>query len=147
MGLVILNLFDNVQLKYLRVVHAALVQQLNSYGLVLTLLAAVTSVAILQPPGSFDKGHMVPHNLVACFLWFSSVSFLLACTGLMAVIVGSAALFRPWFFPELPPESQLTQAGFGDRITVYDNIVTLGDIIEDNVLRVRRLRVYLALSL
>ena len=151
--MIFLTVFDDVQLKYLMIVHAALVQQLNSYGIVLTLLAAVTSVAILQPPGSFDQGHMLSNGLVTCFLVFSCVSFLLACTGLKAVIIGSAALFRPWFFPEPPSKSQLkiadAQAGVGNSkgTIVYDDIDTLGEIIMDNVLRVRRLRIYLALSL
>jgi hypothetical protein len=88
---------------------------------------------------------MLSNDLVACFLVFSFVSFLSACTGLMAVLIGSQALFRPWFFPAPPSESQLKDiadagAGVGYNI-VYDDIDTLKDIITSNVLRVRRLKI------
>lgn len=43
---------STVQLKYLKVVHDTLLQQLNSFGVVFTLLATIAAVAILQPPGT-----------------------------------------------------------------------------------------------
>jgi hypothetical protein len=75
------DVFDDVQLKYLKIVYGALVQQLNSYGIVLTLLAAVTSVAILQSKALLSKG--------TCFqmtLWHVSWCFHL-CLSLVHALV------------------------------------------------------------
>ncbi|KAG0554236.1 hypothetical protein KC19_12G075400 [Ceratodon purpureus] len=135
-------------LGYLRIVQGALVQQLNAFGFVLTLLATVTSVAILQPPGSFDgDGHVRPYRLLACYLLFASLSFLLACTGLFAVIVGQASLYRPGFYPVDSAGSQRLSVQKLTPKEGFDEIPTLKLIVEDNLSRVRRLKTYLGFSL
>ena len=135
------------KLAYLKIVHGGLVQQLNAYGIVFTLLATVTSVSILQPPGSFDgdHGHIRPSKLVACYLLFASLSFLLACTGLFAVIVGQASLYRPLFFPKPQIQPALIRELTPQR--GFDKVSTLKSIIVDNLSRVRRLKTYLGFSL
>lgn len=66
----------------------------------------------------------------------------------LAVIVGSASLFRPWFLPEIEELKNIRDAQARARDGVeYDDISTLGEVILDNVLRIRRLRIYLGMSL
>ena len=135
-------------LEYLRITQDALTQQLNAYGIVLTLVAGIMSVAILQPPGGFDSdGHMRQDKLVSCYLFFASLSFLLACTGLFAVIVGSASLYRPMFFP-LPWShwSSVLECASAKQ-PGFDKISTLESIINYNLSRLPRLKTYLGFSL
>lgn len=125
--------------------HAALAKQLNAYGVLLILLAGAMSVAILQPPGSFDaNGHIRTTPLVACYLLFASLSFLLACTGLYAVMAGTDTLFDPAFYAApLQLQSDDIPATPKEIRATSDEI----KIIEDNVFRVKRLKVYLGTSL
>lgn len=117
-----------------RMRHAALAKQLNAYGVLLILLAGAMSVAILQPPGSVDTdGHIRTTPLVGCYLLFASLSFLLACTGLYAVMAGTDTLFDPAFY-----------AAQSDDIPATS---TEMQIIKDNIFRVKRLKAYLGTSL
>ena len=161
-----------VQLDFLKYTRKALVQLLSSYGIILTLLASITFVAVLQPPGSFDPdGFVRSSKLVAAFMFFATSSFLLACTGLLTVAVGSAMMLRPRFIehvgfevirvpphahhqigldgnlhPDQPNHSYELYPVTSDDVT-YDNLPVMGKIILDNLYRTRRLRIYMGLSL
>lgn len=159
--------FDfDVQLKYVKVIRKALVELHGSYGIILTLLASITFVAVLQPPGSFDQDGIVRSSkLVAAFMFFATSSFLLACTGLLTVAVGSAMMLRPRFFPEFDEVEVPTQNGRSvvisrhiqpnhsqerrhpTPVVTYDNLPIMGGIVLDNLYRTRRLRIYMGLSL
>ena len=99
------------QFEFVKSIRKALVKLLSSYGIILTLLASITFVAILQPPGSYDPDGIVRSSkLVAAFMFFATSSFLLACTGLLTVAAGSAMMLRPSFFPQfedikVPPQT------------------------------------------
>ena len=158
-----------VQLEFVKNTRKALVELLSSYGIILTLLASITFVAVLQPPGSFEPdGFVRSSKLVAAFMFFATSSFLLACTGLLTVAVGSAMMLRPRFFkqfeeirvplhthhqigldgnlhPSQPNHSHECQPLTAD--VTYDNLPIMGKIILDNLYRTRRLRIYMGLSL
>lgn len=166
-----------MQLEFVKHTRKALVELLSSYGIILTLLASITFVAVLQPPGSFDPdGYVRSSKLVEAFMFFATSSFLLACTGLLTVAVGSAMMLRPRFFQQLeeirvPPHgldgnlhpthhqielegnlhpSQPNHSHERHPLTpdvTYDNLPVMGKIILDNLYRTRRLHIYMGLSL
>jgi len=160
---------DESKLEFVKNTRKALVELLSSYGIILTLLASITFVAVLQPPGSFEPdGFVRSSKLVAAFMFFATSSFLLACTGLLTVAVGSAMMLRPRFFkqfeeirvplhthhqigldgnlhPSQPNHSHECQPLTAD--VTYDNLPIMGKIILDNLYRTRRLRIYMGLSL
>lgn len=108
---------------------------------------------------------MRPSTLVALFIYFSTLSFLLACTGLLAVVVGSCSLYRPRFFeyfenldlklttsnnnlPNNPPRTLTpNHAEILPEVVQFDDLPFLCHIILDNLLRVKRLGFYLGWSL
>ena len=157
------------QFEFVKSIRKALVKLLSSYGIILTLLASITFVAILQPPGSYDPDGIVRSSkLVAAFMFFATSSFLLACTGLLTVAAGSAMMLRPSFFPQfeeikVPPHthhqnglaasshpSQPNHSHEHQSPTpdvTYDELPVMGKIVLDNLYRTRRLRLYMGLSL
>lgn len=154
------------KLQFIKAVHQAIVNKFTSYGVVLTLLASVTFVTILQPPGSFhDKGNMGYMRspiLVGCSMFFSTLSFLLACTGLLAVMAGTASMFRPGFFlnsdlkfPDFLTEYESKSVSERDQNgkstskndAELDDPKELAGLVLGNLHRAWRLRVYLVLSL
>ena len=157
------------QFGFVKSIRKALVKLLSSYGIILTLLASITFVAILQPPGSYDPDGIVRSSkLVAAFMFFATSSFLLACTGLLTVAVGSAMMLRPRFFPQfeeikVPPHthhqnglaasSHPSQPNHSHEHqpptpdVTYDALPVMAKIVLDNVYRARRLHFYMALSL
>ncbi|KAG0554237.1 hypothetical protein KC19_12G075500 [Ceratodon purpureus] len=93
---------------YIRMRHKALIVQFNSYAVLLVLLAGAMSVAILQPPGSFDTdGHI--RKGAQLYLFMASMSFLFAIMGLFAVMIVFLNLFRPEF--NAPPRTDDTLDG------------------------------------
>ena len=155
----------------LKLIQHALVERLNAYGVILTVLASVTFVAVLQPPGSFDPntGYLRSPILVGCFVFFSTLSFIFSCTALFAVVVGVTSLFRPAFFLKLEAtlersinsnlDSDSSSHGkathhlksspsqlLGIEDTMED-LRVLALLLWDNLNRVWRLRVYLMVSL
>jgi len=99
------------KLLFIKGVHEAIVKKFGNFGIILTLLAGITFMAILQPPGTFDgNGKMRSPVLIGCFLFFSTLSFLLACTGLLVVVAGTASMFRPGFYLNLARKFQIDLA-------------------------------------
>jgi hypothetical protein len=139
-----------VQLEFLENTRKGLVELLSSYGIILTLLASITFVAVLQPPGSFDPdGFVRSSKLVAAFMFFATSSFLLACTGLLTVAVGSAMMLRPRFFKpfeeiQVPPH---THHPHKCQPLSPDVTSIMGKNILDNLYRIRRIRIYMGLSM
>ena len=158
-----------VQLDFVKSIRKAHVELLSSYGIILTLLASITFVAVLQPPGSFDPDGIVRSSkLVAAFMFFATSSFLLACTGLLTVAVGSAMMLHPRFFPrfeeiKVPPHTH-HENGQGAIVhpsqrnhshehqpptpeAIYDELTLMVNIVLDNLYRTRRLHLYMGMSL
>lgn len=143
-----------LQVKFLKYVHSALVKQLNAYGIVLTLLVSITFVGFLQPPGSFnDKGEARFNHLTTFFFCFVSLSFLLAGTGLLTVLVGSATLLRPLVFSQIRssftnPSDSCTRFHAPDEgHAMPSDLKILWMVVLTNVYRVRRLEYYVGFSL
>lgn len=149
-----------LQVEFIKNTHKALIQQLSHHGIILTLLASITFVVFLQPPGSLDTNGIVRSSAaVQCFLFFSSVSFMLACTGLLIVGIGSASLLRPKFFyfknsatkllqnhtNQDGPETGQKPMNSGEAV-VYDSVLNLCRILLKHLHRVTRLRWYMTLS-
>ncbi|KAG0613354.1 hypothetical protein M758_6G096900, partial [Ceratodon purpureus] len=152
--------FTKDEFEFMKSVHQALIQQLSTHGIILTLLASITFVVFLQPPGNLESAGIVrSKTTVQWFLCFSSVSFMCACAGLLIVWIGSASLLRPKFFdfedftekflqkrtnqdgPELAGRVVDAREGF-----LFDSIPVLCKILQKNLHRVKRLRMYMALS-
>jgi hypothetical protein len=158
----------------LKLIQHALVQRLNAYGVILTVLASVTFVAILQPPGSFDPntGYLRSPILVGCFVFFSTLSFIFSCTALFAVVVGVTSLFRPAFFLKFEATLERSSSCKASNLDsdssshgkathhlksspsellgiedTMEDLRVLALLLWDNLNRVWRLRVYLMVSL
>lgn len=85
------KLFDVLlfQLKFLKSAQKALVELSNIYGVGLTLLASITFMGFLQPPGAFTVDGYARSTLwIHCFFSFNSLSFFLAMVGIGKTILG-----------------------------------------------------------
>lgn len=133
------ELFGKTSRSYIRMMHKELMNQFNSYAVLLVLVAGAVSVAVLQPPGSLNTdGHIWKAALSYLgYLLGAPMSFLTAMMGLMGVMLGFVSLSEPVFYD--PPRTSDTLDGSATLIEI--------EIIDNNITRLNRVGLYLAFSL